>query len=159
MWVRSQDRLRLQYVNRFEIEHFENKEIATITGHGWFLGEYSTEEKALLVLDMIEKVAMYPGNTLFQMPADDEVVTVKKRVDYAEFRMLEEEKKTETNFEHYFEYLSKLNMSDFALIDGRVTQCLGTSCSKCDFNGDCIERKFKWLKQPYKKADIQIESV
>lgn len=73
MWIRSQDRLRLQYVNRFEIEHFENKEIATITGHGWFLGEYSTEDKALLVLDMIEKVAMYPGNTLFQMPADDEV--------------------------------------------------------------------------------------
>lgn len=73
MWIRSQDRLRLQYVNRFEIEHFENKEIATITGHGWFLGEYSTEEKALLVLDMIEKVAMYPGNALFQMPADDEV--------------------------------------------------------------------------------------
>ncbi len=73
MWIRSQDRLRLQYVNRFEIEHFENKEIATITGHGWFLGEYSTEDKALLVLDMIEKIAMYPGNTLFQMPADDEV--------------------------------------------------------------------------------------
>ena len=73
MWIRSQDRLRLQFVNRFEIEHFENKEIATITGHGWFLGEYSTEDKALLVLDMIEKVAMYPGNTLFQMPADDEV--------------------------------------------------------------------------------------
>lgn len=73
MWIRSQDRLRLQYVNRFEIEHFENKEIATITGHGWLLGEYSTEEKALLVLDMIEKVAMYPGNTLFQMPQDDEV--------------------------------------------------------------------------------------
>ena len=73
MWVRSQDRLRLQYVNRFEIEHFENKEIATITGHGWFLGEYSTEDKALLVLDMIEKVAMYPSNTLFQLPADDEV--------------------------------------------------------------------------------------
>lgn len=73
MWIRSQDRLRLQYVNRFEIEHFENKEIATITGHGWFLGEYSTEEKALLVLDMIEKVSMYSGNTLFQMPADDEV--------------------------------------------------------------------------------------
>lgn len=73
MWIRSQDRLRLQYVNRFEIEHFENKEIATITGHSWFLGEYSTEEKALLVLDMIEKVAMYSDNTLFQMPADEDV--------------------------------------------------------------------------------------
>jgi hypothetical protein len=68
-----------------------------------------------------------------------------------ELGLLEEEKKTETNLEHYFEYLSKLNMSDFALIDGRVAQCLGTSCGKCDFNGDCVERKFKWLKQPYKK--------
>ena len=59
--------------------------------------------------------------------------------------------KPETNFEHYFEYLSKLNMSDFALIDGRVVQCLGTHCRGCDFNGDCIERKFKWLKQPHEK--------
>lgn len=59
--------------------------------------------------------------------------------------------KSETNFEHYYEYLSKRRMSDFALIDGRVTQCLDTCCSKCDVNGDCIEGKFKWLKQPYKK--------
>lgn len=62
-----------------------------------------------------------------------------------------EVKPDETNFEHYFEYLSKRRMSDFALIDGRVTQCMDTRCSKCDFNGDCVERKFKWLKQPYKK--------
>ena len=34
--------------------------------------------------------------------------------------------KSETNFEHYYEYLSKRRMSDFALIDGRVTQCLDT---------------------------------
>lgn len=67
-----------------------------------------------------------------------------------------EKTKEETNFEHFFEYLSKLNMSDFALIDGRVTQCLGTICSKCDFNGDCIERKFKWLKQPYKKQTYKL---
>lgn len=62
----------------------------------------------------------------------------------------------ETNFEHYFEYLSKLNMSDFALIDGRVVQCLGTHCRGCDFNGDCIERKFKWLKQPYEKTTFKL---
>lgn len=62
-----------------------------------------------------------------------------------------EVKPDETNFEHFFEYLSKRRMSDFALIDGRVTQCMDTRCSKCDFNGDCIEKKFKWLKQPYKK--------
>lgn len=72
-----------------------------------------------------------------------------------ELGWLEEEKKTETNLEHYFEYLSKINMSDFALIDGRVTKCSVTRCSKCDFNNDCIEGKFTWLKQPYQK---QIES-
>lgn len=66
------------------------------------------------------------------------------------------EKKVETNLEYYFEYLSKLNMSDFALIDGKVTQCLGTGCSECDFNGDCIEGKFKWLKQPYKKPTYKL---
>lgn len=66
------------------------------------------------------------------------------------------EEKQETNFEHYFEYLSKLNMSDFALIDGRVVQCLGTHCRECDFNGDCIEGKFRWLKQPYEKPTCKL---
>lgn len=73
-----------------------------------------------------------------------------------EIGWLEEEKKTETNLEHYLEYLSKLNMSDFALIDGRVVQCLGTHCRGCDFNGDCIEGKFRWLKQPYKKPTYKL---
>lgn len=67
-----------------------------------------------------------------------------------------EVKPDETNFEHYFEYLSKRRMSDFALIDGRVTQCMDTRCSKCDFNGDCIEKKFKWLKQLYKKQTYKL---
>lgn len=73
-----------------------------------------------------------------------------------ELGWLEEEKKTETNLEHYFEYLSKLNMGDFALIDGRVTKCSVTQCSECDFNGDCIEGKFRWLKQPYKKLPYKL---
>lgn len=73
-----------------------------------------------------------------------------------ELGWLEEEQKQETNLEHYFEYLSTIKMSEFALIDGRVTQCLGTGCSECDFNGDCIEGKFKWLKQPYKKPTYKL---
>lgn len=75
-----------------------------------------------------------------------------------EIGWLEEEKqeKQESNFEHYFEYLSKRKMMDFALIDGRVTQCLGTGCSECDFNGDCIEGKFRWLKHPYKKPTYKL---
>lgn len=67
-----------------------------------------------------------------------------------------EKTKEETNLEHYFEYLSTIKMSEFALIDGRVTQCLGTGCSECDFNGDCIEGKFKWLKQPYEKPKYKL---
>lgn len=66
------------------------------------------------------------------------------------------EEKQETNFEHYFECLSKRKMSDFALIDGRFTKCSDTSCSECDFNGDCIEGKFRWLKQPYEKPKYQL---
>lgn len=66
------------------------------------------------------------------------------------------EDKQETNFEHYFEYLSKLNMGDFALIDGRVTKCSVTQCSECDFNCDCIEGKFRWLKQPYKEPTYKL---
>lgn len=66
------------------------------------------------------------------------------------------EEKQETNFEHYFEYLSKLNMGDFALINGRVTKCSVTRCSECDFNGDCIEGKFRWLKRPYKEPTYKL---
>ena len=66
------------------------------------------------------------------------------------------EERAEMNFEHYFEYLSKLKMSNFALIDGRFTKCSDTSCSECDFNGDCIEGKFRWLKQPYKKLTYKL---
>lgn len=73
-----------------------------------------------------------------------------------ELGWLEEEKKTDTNFQHYFECLSKRKMSDFALIDGRFTKCSDTSCSECDFNGDCIEGKFRWLKQPYQKQTYKL---
>lgn len=76
MWIRSQNRKILTNVNevlicamddnKYFIDGFWNRGSDT-------LGIYSTEEKALLVLDMIEKVSMYSGNTLFQMPADEEV--------------------------------------------------------------------------------------
>lgn len=50
-------------------------------------------------------------------------------------------------------------MSDFALIDGRITQCSVTRCSKCGFNNDCIEGKFTWLKQPYEKPKYKLTRV
>ena len=68
MWIRSQSLAVLVKANEICIENKTN-----IWAEGYLIGKYSTEEKALLVLDMIEKVSMYPGNTLFQMPVDDEV--------------------------------------------------------------------------------------
>lgn len=68
MWIRSQSLAVLVKVNEICIENKTN-----IWAEGYLIGKYSTEEKALLVLDMIEKVLMYPGNALFQMPQDDEV--------------------------------------------------------------------------------------
>lgn len=68
MWIRSQSLTVL--VNAKEI-CIEDK--TKIWAEGYLIGKYSAEEKALLVLDMIEKVAMYQGNTLFQMPTDEEV--------------------------------------------------------------------------------------
>ena len=68
MWIRSQDKKILTEIHDLEVDSGFK-----VWGSGMLIGEYSTEEKALLVLDMIEKVSMYSGNTLFQMPDDDEV--------------------------------------------------------------------------------------
>lgn len=68
MWIRSQDKKKLKEINDVSIYH-DNQIWAGCS----FIGEYSTEEKALRVLDMIEKVSMYQGNTLFQMPQDEDV--------------------------------------------------------------------------------------
>jgi hypothetical protein len=77
MWIRSQDRKALLNVNQVLISPSVDGSIYYINDslgeESNVLGIYTGEEKALLVLDMIEKVSMYPGNTLFQMPADDEV--------------------------------------------------------------------------------------
>lgn len=66
------------------------------------------------------------------------------------------EEKPETNLEHFYEYLSTKKMMDFALINGRLTQCSAVHCYECDFNHDCIEGKFRWLKQPYQKKTYKL---
>ena len=61
-WIRSQDKRILLDVNHIIINHYEkgtppHYDIETFqSGYGWnILGKYSTEEKALKVLDMIQK--------------------------------------------------------------------------------------------------------
>lgn len=88
MWIRSQDKKILTEIHDVEIDSGFK-----VWGSGMLIGEYSTQDKALKVLDRIEELIENQCGLTFYMPADDEVVTVKKRVDYAEFRELEEKKK------------------------------------------------------------------
>ena len=90
MLIRSQNKELLVNFNvstGIEIEERNTKTVVTsyITGCSYLLGEYSTKEKALKVLDMIQEAyeryeyekVFKTGLTLFetfQMPADSEVV-------------------------------------------------------------------------------------
>lgn len=77
MWIRSQNKCVLVKSDCFSIETeydvFNDGSITEIFANRKSVGTYSTVEKALLVLDMIEKVSIYQGNTLFQMPQDEDV--------------------------------------------------------------------------------------
>lgn len=103
MWVRTQDKEKLLKVDFFELDETRIYcNIADISGYNYvFLGQYSTKEKALKVLDIIEKyvggkaqyyitkdngnpngyhvlndmyIPMgYCRNGIFQMPQDSEV--------------------------------------------------------------------------------------
>lgn len=74
MWIRSQNRMQLQDVNRFVIEQFETG--IYIVGNDCTLGIYSTKEKALLVLNYIQSEIqrnVYDKQTVFEMPTDEDV--------------------------------------------------------------------------------------
>lgn len=71
-----------------------------------------------------------------------------------ELGWLELESKQETNIEHYYEYLSKVGLGGFAIVNGRCTKCSGTVCSECDFSGsDCCNKRLRWLASPYRKKN------
>ena len=80
LWIRSQDKENLINVNKIEITDFCDAYKSTIWGDDILLGKYSSKEKALKVLDMIQEfiknmyvgMANYTGKP-FQMPLDSEV--------------------------------------------------------------------------------------
>lgn len=77
MWIRSQDRYALLNVNQVVIKNTKDESEYYIHGYSErgidTLGVYSTEEKALKVLDRIEELIQYQYKLTFCMPADDEV--------------------------------------------------------------------------------------
>lgn len=68
MWIRSHNRKTLIEIHKVELD-----ELNEIFCNDLYIGEYSTEEKALKVLDDIEHSLEYPYNSVFQMPADEDV--------------------------------------------------------------------------------------
>ena len=84
MWIRSQNKTTLIEVKNIQTDdgmilHYNGDETYTM------LGEYSTEEKALKVLDMIQNKILensyfatlhgkiLPKDKVFEMPQEDEV--------------------------------------------------------------------------------------
>lgn len=68
MWIRSQDKKKLTEIHNLDID-----DINQIWDGSSLLGKYSSEEKALLVLDIIQENLEYPYYEVFQMPTDTEV--------------------------------------------------------------------------------------
>lgn len=83
MFIRSQDRKKL--INASALHVLSSSEGFEIISRLYSLGMYSTEEKAMKVMDMIETAILeneiansvidigYLEKSLFQMPKDDEV--------------------------------------------------------------------------------------
>lgn len=68
MFIRSQDRKILTEIHDVEIDSANQ-----IWGSGSLIGEYSTQDKALKVLDEIQKITEYLCHKAFQMPQDEDV--------------------------------------------------------------------------------------
>ena len=73
MWIRSQDLYTLIKCKRLSIRQCGGENYCVIGDECVVLGEYSTEEKALNVLDEIQKRTEYLYPKAFQMPQDEDV--------------------------------------------------------------------------------------
>ena len=85
MWIRSQDKEILIKATCIYLgsENYENCiRASSAEGNNWYIGKYSTKEKALKVLDEIQKLIYdYQIGGVFQMPQDDEVDCWGNEVD------------------------------------------------------------------------------
>ena len=76
IWIRSQNKENLINANKIQIADVHNIYKNAIWGDDTLLGEYSTKEKALKVLDMIQREInneYIRDYMVFQMPLDSEI--------------------------------------------------------------------------------------
>ncbi len=80
MWIRSQDEERLIKAVCIYLGGENHICASNAEVNGWYIGKYSTKEKALRVIDMIQNLINrafkydYQLGGVFQMPRDDEVI-------------------------------------------------------------------------------------
>lgn len=73
MWIRSQNLFTLVKCERLFTRQCASDSFCVIEAGVITLGSYSTLDKALKVLDEIQKQIKYPYNEVFQMPQDEDV--------------------------------------------------------------------------------------
>lgn len=73
MWIRSQNLFTLVKCERLFARQCASDSFCVIEAGVITLGSYSTLDKALKVLDEIQKQIKYPYNEVFQMPQDEDV--------------------------------------------------------------------------------------
>ena len=76
MWIRSQDLYMLIKCERLSARQCITRKYCIIGDESVLLGEYSTEEKALKVLDQMQynmEPFEHEPTMVFQMPQDEEV--------------------------------------------------------------------------------------
>lgn len=77
-----------------------------------------------------------------------------------ELGWLEEEKKTETNLDHFQQEILEKGLWNLAVVKGRPERCDRTKCIDCELSKDrsrgCHEKVMDWLKQQYIKPTYEL---
>lgn len=111
----------------------------------------ATKEEYIDVLGQMEELYYNNDNCTLAMNLFKEDINLLTRLVNEHF-----EERQETNLEHYYNDILKLNGS-FSLINGKIGICQGICCSRCAFNKDyCQVGRVEWLKQPYKKPTYKL---
>lgn len=110
----------------------------------------ATKEEYIDVLCQMEELYYNNDNCTLAMNLFKEDINLLTRLVNEHF-----EERQETNLEHYYNDILKLNGS-FSLINGKIGICQGICCSRCAFNKDyCQVGRVEWLKQPYKLFELK----
>jgi hypothetical protein len=127
VWIRSQDKEKLIKVVCIYLCGENHICASSVEYDRWYIGKYSSKEKALKVLDMIQKrICDYQHGEVFQMPQDDEVETCKKITASVVLKYQKEAKKVTVAIEG-FERLGRELCDIYGLTDKEAIDILNNN--------------------------------